>query len=160
MQEVILATSMYTPKNTPMDRDNKINDSFIRSHGIYVLNHLPGNISSYLIGQSGRSISASWLIFLFYFLHKQPWNKGKRLWEVWIPQLSSLSTTGTENPGERGLSLQLEQWPALYSGLGLLHQHHECLVTSTRKVVQPGMWTKHYSHFFPPNLYWSLDLES
>lgn len=47
--------------------------------GIYVLNHFPGSVSSSLIGQSGSSGSASWVISLLYFRQQEPQEKGESL---------------------------------------------------------------------------------
>lgn len=50
--------------------------------GIYVLNHFPGSILSSLIGQSGSSGSASWVISLLHFPQQEPQKKGDRFREL------------------------------------------------------------------------------
>lgn len=127
---------------------------------IYVLNHFPGSVWSSLIGQSGRSGSASWVISLLRFHQQEPQEKRGRFGGVWTPQASSSPTTAT-HLGVEGFPWCLSSHRLPCPDLRFVWQRPICPVTSARTVVQPDIWTKHHHHFFlRASIYLDLSLKN
>jgi hypothetical protein len=76
--------------------------------GIYVLNHFPGNILSSLIGQSGSSVFASWMVSTYIFFSYNPERKKEPLGSLNTATLQ-LTTVVAGSLRGIGISLGLKQ---------------------------------------------------
>lgn len=90
---------------------------------IYVLNHFPGSVSSSLIGQSGSSGSASWVISLLRFHQQEPQEK-RETFGGSVNTSSIQLTYNSYTPRGVRISLVLKQSPASMSRFEI------CLATS------------------------------